>query len=886
MAESEVTAAASASPDNLQSGAEEIWRGELVIDGTHPVPANRTKVLRPGTLFKLFGNLTVKNGGRMWVNASSLVIFQSQLSPYRIAVAGTGSLLSFEGSHLTVGDAIFPRYWLDVSVTNGGRLSVADSRFSFPGLISVAGSTLQFNGSSARSAPNAVANGTVQERYGPMLDLNGSRIVSVVSSFHDYPELGSEEMKLRGASEWVAVDTHLDIDLRNQTDPAHNILNVSGTAVLYALGLTFDLAETGSRPLGPAILTSGNFSSAYLFRWSSLQIDDSYSTPMPNATLGFEPETPFPLNSTTRALNDLSLPHPYSTAFLTRLSELHHPRDGTNYRLTDPQGRAVVPLLSDILNHTTMPNPIFAGIYNSSIDHPIGIAAGYPLTLEHYPRCTPKDNWSNRTFTHPGSLTHADLRPVINASKEVTIVTPLNISIRLLNEGDADAKDFEVLLFDDLTNDSALDPKEWIATWTGVDVPAKGEVILQVTHTFTRLPREAHRLVAIADPNSTVKNEPLAFRDDNLARSFVMLRDLPDLLPYEIGTTDESGKRTGILLNGSVATVSFRLENIGDSTSTPTVAGIYDSDPGIGEKPGKNATASVPIGELTPGAGTAASEKIPFNLAGRGSVCVWLDKDLQLRELQEGNNRACATVDVVNVSDLRAEGARITGSVMPTGRVTFFTTVRNVGYWTMERIAVELRDNASGTILNRTSISSLAPNAHKEVGLSWSIPRNETPGIRPIALLVNADRNASPSGYPGHRESDMANNEAYIKADIARLTATLEMPWKDVKVQAGRDIILGGRVLATGSAYPLDNVTVLASFQGSSQIHSTVTETAGTFTLRVQVPQALGKQTFTVRMDGIEGSSVIGTVTVVEAPGAGLPLILGGVALASIAMAL
>jgi hypothetical protein len=204
----------------------------------------------------------------------------------------------------------------------------------------------------------------------------------------------------------------------------------------------------------------------------------------------------------------------------------------------------------------------------------------------------------------------------------------------------------------------------------------------------------------------------------------------------------------------------------------------------------------------------------------------------------------------------------------------------------MVGIPVELRDNSTGVVLNRTLVGALSPNAHAKVSCGWTVPRNATPGPRAFALLVDPEGIAHPSGYPGHQERIRENNLAPVAVTVQKLAGVLQIPWKESKVVAGTQFVVGGKVVSDGPEVPLDNVTVRLTFTGGGPPAYAATLADGSFAFRVRAPEAAGKQTFTVSMENLEGSAVTLSLTVTEAAVSSAALLGAGIAVVAIALAL
>ncbi|HLF06485.1 MAG TPA: zinc ribbon domain-containing protein [Thermoplasmata archaeon] len=1009
---------------------ETTWYGDLIVDGAAPNPANRTFAIKPGTLFKLFGNLTIRNGGRMWVNDSILKLYQSQAPccQYDITVTGAGSSLSFLRSNLSVGDLILPSYWLDVNVTAGAVLDAKWSSFLFPGRIEVQSSTLRFNDSATMRAPNAFQNGTPSEKFGPTLFFNNSQIVSSGSSFGDYPKVtpglrvgmpaefgagntgvgplsnlstvdgktvavppgaqlvlegfdiplmdpvlsavlkvtyrvekrtadsgtdwyngtdsvwfnkqggpaktsikplrqdttfttasydlfamgkdtaselanlrlnfthnggnwsvvvdavrleavarSNQEISLWGSSTWVAMDSHLDIDFKTFASGDHNFLNISHTSQFYGFGVTFDVPE--SPPLGPAVMTNGAETNAFLYRWASITATDSFAAPIPKAGLVFGSDFGFPLNQTVRGLNDLNASRPYSAPLLEHISRTYRPVTAANISTTTEAGWAIVPLISDIINHTKLPNSLFVGVYNASVDHAIGKASGYPVTLENYPKTSNSDNWHFATFKHPNSLAHADLAPLLMLPDEATILTPVNLTVNLTNNGTADAKGVDVVLFDDIdSNGNVSGSSELIRWWPGLTVAKKSHTLLVTTHTFIQLPQENHRLIAKADPNRTVLNEPQALRMDNTQRHSLMLRDLPDLLPLDLRVRNDENIATDRFVNGSRAKVDFSVQNLGDSPAGPSTVCLYDEDPGTGNLPNKNSTNCLEIGAVPSGGSTSASLLYDFKRDGKFPLCVWLDVKAAVRELVDTNNRGCQGVESINVSDLKVAVTRIGGVPVPTGTVTVTGRVSNVGFWAMKDVNVTLEENVSGQIVvhNWTLLDHISPNKVEEVTLDWHVPRQATNGTHHLWLVVNGQGKASP------KEVTTSNNAAPANVTIEPMLALVNIKWTELTYQPGAIVLFIGSITADRSNAPLSNVTVTVKWEGTTTQLTDDTDAEGDFDVRLDAPTGPGRRFFSITTSPVPSVGYRNSI-IVAGPGGPDPFLIALVAIAAIA---
>ncbi len=180
-------------------------------------------------------------------------------------------------------------------------------------------------------------------------------------------------------------DTYVDVDYRHRRylGTTHNMFNVMGDSRLYFLNLTINDTGTQKRE-DTSFLFQDNSSEAYILRYVVADVTFHHH-PIDGLKVY---ATPYPVDSAdnsqivSRIVNIIST-YITETKNVDGMSFGHI--TGNTIWDTTVNGIAKLPLLSDILNNSEMPNSKFVGIYNLEVKNDTKQFASVQIGLNYFP---------------------------------------------------------------------------------------------------------------------------------------------------------------------------------------------------------------------------------------------------------------------------------------------------------------------------------------------------------------------------------------------------------------------------------------------------------------------------------------------------------------------
>ncbi len=189
-----------------------------------------------------------------------------------------------------------------------------------------------------------------------------------------------------------AKDIYVDVDYhhRRYLGVNHNMFNITGGSKLYLVNLTIN--DTGTEPReDTAFLFQDSSSEVYILRYVVANVT-FHNHPIDGLNVY---ATPYPVDS----CDDPQLISHIIDVINTYIVNTHgvdsmsfgHVTGNTIWDTTSG-GKAVLPLLSDILNKSESPNSKFIGIYNLTVNNATKQFAAVQIGLNYYPWILPENN--------------------------------------------------------------------------------------------------------------------------------------------------------------------------------------------------------------------------------------------------------------------------------------------------------------------------------------------------------------------------------------------------------------------------------------------------------------------------------------------------------------
>ena len=365
-----------------------------------------------GILYTVDGSVTVNAGGSLTlINGGLRFAKDAYHQGYSLTVLGGGEFILDNSVVTTATDAINP--FLKLAFTVSG----ANSHFAmrngavlrFPGWLNATGATIDMTDSTITGfmAPDLVGLGLYPDDNddSPVLNwasttasLYGSRIERIyenTSAASDPNATGiiAANVWLQAGSNLYTYDSYIGVDFSNIRG-LHNELRVDGTSNAYLYGGTIDLTEDPASKTDwrPAYVPTAGGGSVYLLRWLRITAVDStvfpvsgtsiVSTLSPSATLAQYPDNGFANTPSARTL-----------AYLGRAAS-----GGNAWDVTNANGLAVIPLYTDQITTTTLPNAESFGNYHMALTYisppPTSqtFSASGGVNFDAYPAIASEDN--------------------------------------------------------------------------------------------------------------------------------------------------------------------------------------------------------------------------------------------------------------------------------------------------------------------------------------------------------------------------------------------------------------------------------------------------------------------------------------------------------------
>jgi subtilase family serine protease len=213
-----------------------------------------------------------------------------------------------------------------------------------------------------------------------------------------------------------------------------------------------------------------------------------------------------------------------------------------------------------------------------------------------------------------------------------------------------------------------------------------------------------HQICVIADPNNKIVE---AYENNNQACTQI------EILPSNPDLTLLSGDITFSIpppfTEGTQVRIDAKISNIGTLSSTATTVRFHDGVPPAGQ-----IGTDQPLGPLGVGGSGSVSVLWDVSRPGSHSICVVVDPNNVVQELNEGNNQACKQVGVRSAPDLRI--SQITIEPFP-------PLIDGTLSW-INVTPVNAGDTASGAfdlIIFDDADGDMTPDSGEEIGVN-SIP--------------------------------------------------------------------------------------------------------------------------------------------------------------------
>ncbi|HII40535.1 MAG TPA: hypothetical protein HA326_04880, partial [Thermoplasmata archaeon] len=346
-----------------------------------------------GIMFYLDGDLSITGTGSLTLVNGGITFVQDTGHIHALTVAAGGSLILDNSMITTSTNTLNPYVALSASVS-GNLVMASDSMLKFPGTLALnSGSVLNMTASTITGFSAAELSGLGNSAF---VDQNDDSAVitmttataylfgSTITRIYENTQAGgvSKNVTLQTNSNLYAYDTYIGVDFTNNWQ-IHNVLSVLTGSHAYLYNMTLDEVQSASTPQYlqlPAIVPDGT-STVYILRWMHTTAADPYGTPLTAATIWSH-------------IGAQTAQYPDNGNALTPGSRTlwYLGRSASNWNTTDTSGQALIPLWTDTITSTSLPNAFTFGSYEVTAKYAPNYIGNDSASFPPYPSIADADN--------------------------------------------------------------------------------------------------------------------------------------------------------------------------------------------------------------------------------------------------------------------------------------------------------------------------------------------------------------------------------------------------------------------------------------------------------------------------------------------------------------
>ncbi len=361
------------------------------------------------------GNITIGIGGELLIQDATLSMMSNNESLLKrsITVEAGGKLTLNHGTVTTYLDQIKPWPFLTLTVQTGAELVASGgSTLMFPGFLNItSGAEATLYDTLVTSLPPELVNqyvvdsgGDIPFDYaddGPAIrisDASLSLFDSSITKIPEYPSgiLAPSDIVMTGTATLLGVNSYIGVDFVNSAT-VHNSIDLSGSAIANLYGCVFE-TYVGSEADRISSIT-GPF--AYLYRWLNVTVGDEYGVPIPGADVSavFTGSDLYGGLPSFYFVNGVANPLPPDSVLE------YMGKDASTFGVTESDGIAQIPYLTDLILVPEYPNSLFVGslsITGSATIGPTVYSSTQNYSFLPYPAMTHSDQSGDFTVSVVG----------------------------------------------------------------------------------------------------------------------------------------------------------------------------------------------------------------------------------------------------------------------------------------------------------------------------------------------------------------------------------------------------------------------------------------------------------------------------------------------------
>ncbi len=726
------------------ASADSCGQASTLLTGSWVVTAPQTC---SGMMFSLDGNLYIRNGGSLTLINGGISFVQDTGHIHAMFIDTGGSLI-LDNSTITTATNTLNPYVKLTAMVNGTLAMTQDAVLQFPGaLLLDPGSVLNMTASTITGFSDSQLSGLGTSSW--IDDNDDSAIITMTTStarlyrstiekIYENTQAGgfAKNITVSSTSALYAYDSYIGVDFSNNWQ-IHNVMNVDTTSRVFLYNVTVDQAQSDATPQYlqlPAFNPVGS-GAVYILRWMNVETTDPYGTPIGNVPVWSH------VGSQTGQYPDnanLLVPSSQTLWYMGK--------SAATFNRTDASGWARIPLWTDTITQTSLPNANSFGNYYATAQYNASVSSTVAASFPTYPSITASDN--NIQVAVP--LNVPGLTPDLTVSSVVAsggngqshfqpLNTAMTITATIHNDNQNPVTNVVVLFFStnvDTNGDGIMDASVanyyaagyQIANVTVASVPANGDAVASAPWMFKSSYESSVTISVVVNPPLGDPSGPGAIPETNLRNNIatypMTLFTWPDLL---LTAADVSFPSQPVANNQ--VPVDVTIHNAGTIGATGATAVMLDN----GVQVSNRVTFSVGLGSAN-----IVLNWLPTS-PGSHNVTVFVmtsNSTIRNTDYNLTNNAARVEENVVSQPDLAVLSSDYTTLDQVQNRpFSIVVRVYNLGQTAVQNtsVAVYLNGNLSQR-LGRTDNVAVIKQTNVTVQLN-GIPTPTTAG-NPDTLMV------------------------------------------------------------------------------------------------------------------------------------------------------
>lgn len=431
----------------------------IIVNGNWTIVAGTTETY-DGITFKVDGDVTIATGALLEIRNGGLIFLNDIGDDHNLDIqdgpSGHGTLL-LENSILTT-EPVQIDVDLDLDVTVAGTFILRGGSIQkHPGTLTTSGdASIEVRESSITGFTDGEIDQVTEtpDFYddAPRMTFGSTSTVLIVNSTVErlYENTSAPrpnpdyDIRVESSAALTIIDSYVGVDF-TPGNTTRNTIVASGSSRVYIYNMTIDELQSFAIPVywwESALLTTGASAEIYIHRWLDVKVADRFGNGIPGAYV----------ESRTLPLGLLAV-YPRNGGANTPSPELldHVGVTAGTFNITGPSGSIRIPLLTEWINSTTLPNSEFDGNYRLRASFSGDVAVDY-VVFDAYPVMTAANNtlshtislsdlvWPSQDTTYLWSATtYVDYDLVLDGNLRVTGNATLDGAALSLLQGDMDS---------------------------------------------------------------------------------------------------------------------------------------------------------------------------------------------------------------------------------------------------------------------------------------------------------------------------------------------------------------------------------------------------------------------------------------------------------------